>query len=102
MKRLYLYYLTFRVFLAHRQLRKLGFRKMLDEADAHTLLQLARDVDRKRSLSRIKIGLFALVILSLWFVWRCHALKPAPVKLSPVIPARLQTQPDESKSIYSL
>ena len=51
MKHLYLWYLNLRVWLAHRRLRKMGFRKIIDEADARTLLQLAKDDgDRRKGI----------------------------------------------------
>ncbi|MCE0497985.1 MAG: hypothetical protein LV481_08585 [Methylacidiphilales bacterium] len=85
MKRLYLCYLNLRVWLAHRRLRKMGFRKMLDEADARTLLQLAKDdFDRKKGIPGwIKIGLTAIAILNLGLIVWFHVLERNQVIIVP-------------------
>ncbi|HUB68025.1 MAG TPA: hypothetical protein VL981_11125 [Candidatus Methylacidiphilales bacterium] len=93
MKHLYLCFLNLRAWLVHRRLRKIGFRKMLDEADARTLLQLAKDgFDEERLiLDWIKIGLTVIAIVSLWLVMWLRVLEPIPVIVP--IPGKSSTAP---------
>jgi hypothetical protein len=108
MKRLHLCYLNLRVWLAQRRLRKLGFRKMIDEADARTLLELAKDdFDRRKGIPAwIKIGLIAIAILNLGLILWFNSLERSQVIVPvPAIPSAPPSPDDGDRpdtTIYSI
>ena len=74
-----------RVWLLRRRLRRLGFREVADQVSAETLMRLEMETSHEiRCIFRwFKIGLTAVVILSMWLIFWLRSLEPLPIAVPP-------------------